>query len=162
MHAARIGDISLLLGSAWLFSCAGPPNDSPEWSSGFVDSTDGVPISHKVAGDGPISLLFVHGWSCDQTYWREQLDHFAEDYRVVAVDLAGHGESGSDREMWSMSSLGGDVAAVIEDLGLHRAVLVGHSMGGPVIMEAAKLVPNQIIGLVAVDEFFDLDGGGGP
>jgi pimeloyl-ACP methyl ester carboxylesterase len=127
--------------------------------SGFVDSTDGVPIYYKVAGEGPISLVFVHGWSCDQTYWSEQLDHFAEDQRVVAVDLAGHGRSGSDRELWSMSSFGSDVAAVIEDLGLHRAVLVGHSMGGPVVMEAAKLVPNRIIGLVAVDEFFDLDGG---
>lgn len=158
MRAARIVDISVLLGSVWLVSCGGPSSDSPDWSSGFVDSTDGVPIHYQVAGEGPISLVFVHGWSCDHTYWSGQLDHFAEDYRVVAVDLAGHGESGSDREVWTMSSLGNDVMVVIESLDLDRAVLVGHSMGGLAIVETAKLAANQIIGLVAVDVLFDLDG----
>lgn len=158
MHTARIVSISLLL-SAWLVSCAVPSNDSPDWTSGFVASTDGVPIYYKVAGEGPISLVFVHGWSCDHTYWSGQLDHFAEDYRVVAVDLAGHGDSGSDREVWTISSLGSDVLAVIEDMDLDRVVLVGHSMGGLVIVETAKLAANQVIGLVAVDVFFDLDGG---
>jgi pimeloyl-ACP methyl ester carboxylesterase len=158
MRAARIVSISLLLGSAWLVACAGPSNDSPEWATGFVASTDGVPIYYKIAGEGPISLVFVHGWSCDHTYWSGQLDRFAEDYRVVAVDLAGHGESGSDREVWTISSLGSDVMAVIESLDLDRAVLVGHSMGGLVIVETAKLAAGQIIGLVAVDVFFDLDG----
>ena len=60
---------------------------------GAVQSADGVPIAYQVAGEGTVSLVFVHGWSGDRSYWEEQLDHFAQEYRVVALDLTGHGRS---------------------------------------------------------------------
>jgi len=138
-----------------LASCQEASEGSVGWVEGSVRSADGVSISYQMAGGGPVSVVFVHGWSCDRDYWREQLDHFARDHRVVALDLAGHGYSGMDRDDWTFSSFGEDVAAVINGLGLERVVLVGHSMGGPVILEAARIAPREVIGLVAVDALQD-------
>jgi pimeloyl-ACP methyl ester carboxylesterase len=101
--------------------------------------------------------VFVHGWSCDRSYWREQLEHFAVTNRVVAIDLAGHGESGLNREEWTIAAFGEDVAAVVNGLGLEQVVLVGHSMGASVIVEATRRASDRVMGLVVVDDFIDLD-----
>ncbi|MCP4993401.1 MAG: alpha/beta hydrolase, partial [Gammaproteobacteria bacterium] len=116
-----------------------------------VSSTDGVSISHYVRGSGTPALVFVHGGMCDHSYWDEQVAHFASRYTIVTLDLAGHGDSGIGREEWTMEAFGGDVAAVVNHLDLKRIILIGHGMGGPVIVEAASLVPDRIMGLVGVD-----------
>jgi pimeloyl-ACP methyl ester carboxylesterase len=121
-----------------------------------VLSADGVPIRFDVDGAGEPPLVFVHGWSCDRTYWRHQAHYFAARHCVVAVDLAGHGDSGTDRRSWTMPAFGGDVAAVVERLDLTGAVLVGHSMGGDVIVEAAMRVRDRVRGLVWVDVYRSL------
>lgn len=120
-------------------------------------SLDGVPIHYEVHGQGTPALVFVHGWSCDRSYWRKQLEHFASRFTVVTIDLAGHGESGLNRESWTMAAFGADVAAVVEHLGLTSVILIGHSMGGPVVVEAAKRMPRQAIGLIGVDTMKNLD-----
>lgn len=116
-------------------------------------STDGIPLCYEVHGAGVPALVFVHGWSCDRGYWNRQLDHFARKYQVVTLDLAGHGESGLGRKAWTMPAFGRDVVAVVEKLGLEQTVLVGHSMGGDVIVEAARLMPDRVAGLVWVDTY---------
>src|SRR5437867_8235652 len=93
----------------------------------------------KHRGQVTPALVFVHGWSCDSGYWKHQLDHFARNHQVVTLDLAGHGESGLDRENWTLQGFVEDLVAVVETLHLKKAVLIGHSMGGDVIIEAAKL-----------------------
>jgi pimeloyl-ACP methyl ester carboxylesterase len=75
---------------------------------------------------------------------------------VVTVDLAGHGESGDGRREWTMAAFGADVACVLERLELEDAVLVGHSMGGDVIVETALQVPARVSGLVWVDVYTTL------
>ena len=125
-----------------------------------VPAPDGVPIVYEVRGEaeaGEPALVFVHCWGCDRTYWREQLDVFAADYRVVAMDLAGHGESGVERETWSVPGLAGDVEAVADALGLERMILIGHSMGGPVSLEAARRMPRRVVGVVAIDTLHNAD-----
>jgi pimeloyl-ACP methyl ester carboxylesterase len=114
-------------------------------------SADGVSIAYEVRGEGEPALVFVHGWCCDRSYWNEQLPHFAQKHKVVAIDLAGHGESGLDRKEWTMGAFGEDVVAVVNKLNLDQIVLVGHSMGGFVILEAARRMPQLVIGLVGVD-----------
>ncbi len=118
-------------------------------------STDGVSIAYEVRGEGEPALVFVHGWCCDRGYWSEQLPHFAEKYKVVAIDLAGHGESELDRKEWTMGAFGEDVVAVLNKLHLEQVVLIGHSMGGFVILEAARQMPQLVIGLVGVDTLND-------
>jgi len=124
---------------------------------GVVASADGTPIAYEVYGEGEPTLILVHGWSCDARYWREQIEHFAARHRVVTVDLAGHGHSGSGRQDYTMGAFGQDVRAVADAVGGDRLILVGHSMGGLVIAEAARLLPGRVLGLIGVDCYHDLD-----
>jgi pimeloyl-ACP methyl ester carboxylesterase len=114
-------------------------------------AADGVSIAYETRGRGDTALVFVHGWSCNRSFWKEQLGEFAKDYRVVALDLGGHGRSGTNRQRWTIDGLAGDVEAVVKALDLKRVVLVGHSMGGPVSLFAARRLPGTVIGVVAVD-----------
>jgi pimeloyl-ACP methyl ester carboxylesterase len=123
---------------------------------GVAISADGTPVSYEVHGSGEPTLILVHGWSCDARYWREQLTHFAARNRIVTVDLAGHGHSGVGREDYTMRSFGEDVRAVADAVGGDRLILVGHSMGGLVIAEAARLLPGRVLGLIGVDSLHDL------
>ena len=120
-------------------------------------SPDGIPIHFDLAGSGSPAIVFVHGWSCDRTYWRRQVDAFAATNLVVALDLAGHGESGAGRADWTMRAFGDDVAAVIGAADVRDAVLVGHSMGGDVIVETALAVPDRVRALVWVDVYRTLE-----
>jgi len=124
---------------------------------GVALSADGMPIAYEIHGRGEPTLILVHGWSCDARYWREQLAHFAAKQRVVTVDLAGHGHSGLGREDYTMRSFGEDVRAVADAVGGDRLILVGHSMGGLVIAEAARLLPGRVVGLIAIDALHNLD-----
>ncbi len=111
---------------------------------------------YSIGGAGAPALVFVHGWSCDRSYWREQVPAFSGDHLVVTIDLAGHGESGSGRVSWTMPAFGDDVVAVIEALDLDRVVLIGHSMGGDVIVEAALRLRDRVAGVVWVDTYRSL------
>jgi pimeloyl-ACP methyl ester carboxylesterase len=122
-----------------------------------VLSKDSTPISFEVYGSGEPTLIFVHGWSCDARYWRAQIPYFSSRYRVVTLDLAGHGHSGMTRSEYSMRAFGEDVQAVTEAVGTTRAILVGHSMGGSVIAEAARLMPDRVIGLIGVDTLHNIE-----
>ncbi len=121
-----------------------------------IMSTDGIHIAYEAYGEGTPALVFVHGWSCDRSYWEVQLQSFSRQFKVVAVDLAGHGESGLGRTAWTIAAFGGDVAAVVEKLGLERIILIGHSMGGDVILEAARRLPGRVAGLVWIDTYKQL------
>lgn len=120
-------------------------------------SKDGTPVSYEVYGNGEPTLIFVHGWSCDSRYWRAQVPHFASRHCVVILDLAGHGHSGSERSDYTMRAFGEDVQAVTEDVGGKRVILIGHSMGGAVIAEAARLMPEQVIGLIGIDTLENIE-----
>lgn len=127
-----------------------------------VKSADRVSIAYRVVGSGKPALVFVHGWCCGQSYWDAQVPHFARQYKVVTIDLAGHGESGLERKTWTMSAFGEDVVAVVNELALDEVVLIGHSMGGPVIAEAARRMPERVIGLVGADTFINVEQMGTP
>ncbi|HWC19104.1 MAG TPA: alpha/beta hydrolase, partial [Terriglobales bacterium] len=101
-----------------------------------VRAEDGLNLVCEVRGQGDTALVFLHGWGGDRQYWKHQVGVFAADYRVVALDQAGHGESGKGRKAWTADGLAGDVEAVVKALGLKRVILVGHSMGGPVALLA--------------------------
>lgn len=128
----------------------------------WVKSSDGVHIVYEVHGKGSLALVFVHGWSCNRSYWAGQLEPFSRTFKVVAIDLAGHGDSGLGRKRWTIQSYGGDVAAVVKKLGLKRVILIGHSMGGDVIPEAALRLPHRVVGLIWVDTYKKLGAGRSP
>ena len=144
--------IVLALLSFVLTGCSGDDENQ-------VRSFDGVKISYDVQGKGEPVLVFVHGWSCSREYWKEQVAHFAKKHKVVTIDLAGHGQSDLSRKDYTIEAFGKDVATVAEKLNLNRIILVGHSMGGPVIVEAARQMPGRVVCLVGADEFHDIEKG---
>ena len=118
-----------------------------------VKSKDGVNIVYTVQGDGAPTIVFVHGWNLDKSIWNNQVKVFSPKYKVVTIDLAGHGESGMNRKNYSMELFGQDVADVVNKLKLEKVILVGHSMGGSVILEAARILKEKVIGLIGADTF---------
>lgn len=118
---------------------------------------DGVPIAYDARGKGDVALVFIHGWCGDRSFWREQLDVFRDRYRVVALDLGGHGASGKERAEWTADALAGDVEAVVKALDVKRAILVGHSMGGPISCIAAKRMPDRVVAVVGVDTLHNVE-----
>ena len=128
----------------------------------WAKSGDGVRIAYEVHGKGALALVFVHGWSCNRSFWAGQIEPFSRQFKVVAIDLAGHGDSGRNREKWTIQSYGDDVAAVVKKLDLRRVILVGHSMGGDVIPEAALRLPGRVVGLIWLDTYRKLGAGRTP
>lgn len=118
---------------------------------------DGVKLVYSVCGTGEPALLFIHGGLADRTFWDAELRAFGGRHKVIALDLPGHGESGSDREKWGMPEFGADVRAVADAEELEHVVLFGNSLGGPVVVEAALLMPGRVLGVVGVDTFQVLD-----
>lgn len=123
---------------------------------GTVSSADGVPIRYSEYGQGSRTVVLVHGWSCDRSYWSEQVGRLSQDYRIITVDLGGHGESGFGRDDWTIAAFGADVAAVVEYVDVDSVILVGHSMGGDVIFQAARLLPGKVDALVMLDTYKQL------
>ena len=123
---------------------------------GVTQAKDGVQIHYASGGGGSPALVFIHGWNCDRSYWSAQLPFFVATHQVVAIDLAGHGDSGINRETWSMANFGADVAAVADALQLEDIILVGHSMGGPVALEAARLLKGRVKMVIGADTLSDV------
>ena len=89
--------------------------------------------------------------------WGEHPQTLSAHHRVVNLEVAGHGQSGTNREDWTMGAFGDDVVAVVGELGADEVVLVGFSMGGAVVIEAARRVGDRALGVVLVDVFHDPD-----
>lgn len=116
----------------------------------------GRAVHYEVRGVGP-TIIFVHGWTCDETSWARQVPVFARHYRVVTLDLPGHGRSAPpERGDYSMRSLAEAVEAIRAAGRVDRVVLVGHSMGAGVIRRYALEHPEHVAGLVAVEGPLDI------
>ena len=111
-----------------LLSCgkAQESNPSGNESPPKEVTSDGVRIDYQFCGSGDITLLFVHGWCINQSYWSYQWDGFCSDYKIVTMDLPGYGNSGKGRSDWSVEQYGRDVSETINQLQLDNVVLVPH------------------------------------
>ncbi|MEC8111735.1 MAG: alpha/beta hydrolase [Pseudomonadota bacterium] len=135
---------------------AGSARSAEAVITGAATARDGVDIHYEAMGSGSPTLLFIHGWNCDRRYWAGQLAYFAEKHQVVAIDLAGHGESGLQRTEWTISQFGADVASVADQLVLDDVILVGHSMGGPVALEGARQLEGRVKMIIGADTLNDV------
>jgi pimeloyl-ACP methyl ester carboxylesterase len=126
-------------------------------TTGTATAPDGVRIHYETTGTGRPALVLVHCWTCDSGFWKDVVERFGRGRQVVTLDLGGHGQSGRTRKSYTMQAFGQDVKAVADALKLDHMVLVGHSMGGAVILEAARLLGNRVVGLVPVDALLDVE-----
>jgi pimeloyl-ACP methyl ester carboxylesterase len=133
-----------------------------------VTVSDGTPIAYTVVGEGPKTpILFVNGWTCSDAYWADIGPGMIDaGHPTIYVDTRGHGESGLPRdpgflarnirkEDVSTERLARDVLEVIDDIGLERVALSGHSLGVQIIVEACRLAPDRVAALMPVAGTFE-------
>src|SRR5437879_6407875 len=115
-------------------------------------TSDGARVHYESYGKGKDAVVFIHGWTCDLTFWRGQAPVY-EKHRSLLIDLPGHGQSDKPEVAYTQERFARAVEAVMRDAGVERAVLVGHSMGGPVGLTFVRLFPAKAKALVLVDAF---------
>ncbi|CAN5472031.1 alpha/beta hydrolase [soil metagenome] len=119
-----------------------------------VEVKNGIlPIAYTKSGKGDTAIVFVHGWGINKEYWKNQVDAFDKRFTVITLDIGGHGASGHERNSWKIEDFSNDVMAVIDSLNLNKVILVGHSMGGDIILDVAYKIPDRIVGFIGIDNF---------
>jgi pimeloyl-ACP methyl ester carboxylesterase len=102
-----------------------------------------IKLAYEDRGAGKPTFVFVHGWTCDRSFFAPQAEHFARRHRVVSLDLRGHGESDKPQGPYPITAAADDIAYVIEQLGLGKAVAVGHSSGGTAASHVAVVADRR-------------------
>src|SRR6266571_2241733 len=108
-------------------------------------------LAYEVRGNGKPGFVFVHGWTCDRSFFAAQAKHFARRHRVVSLDLRGHGESDKPQGPYPIGAYVDDIASLIQALRLGKVVAAGHSMGGIAALELAAAHPDKVAAIVMVD-----------
>jgi len=126
-------------------------------------TVDGIHLHSSSHGAGSRTVILVHGWTCDETTWDAQVPALSKQYRVLTLDLPGHGKSASPKDgMFSLELFAKAVEAVRSEAKADKVVLVGHSMGTPVVVQYARMFPQHTAGLVFADGLVRIGGGAGP
>jgi hypothetical protein len=115
---------------------------------------DGLRIRYRSHGHGGHNLVLIHGWGCDQAFWRDQVSALSRTNRIITLDLPGHGASDKPHIAYTLNLLARAVNAVLVDAGIESAVLVGHSMGVTVAHQFYQSYPEKTEAIIAVDGSF--------
>jgi pimeloyl-ACP methyl ester carboxylesterase len=127
----------------------------------MVATIDGRRIGYDDTGGSGTPVVLLHGFPLDRTVWDDVMPGLAA-ARVVRVDLRGCGESDADEGPALMEALAGDVAGVLDALGIERATLVGHSIGGYVALAFFRMYAERVSGLALVASHVAEDAGRNP
>ena len=114
-------------------------------------SRDGVDLAYVERGAGEPAMLMLHGMACVHEHMTPLIDAFAPTHRCVAFDMRGHGSSGVPHDAYSTVDFTTDIAFVIDQLGLDRPILIGHSFGGSVSLAFAAAHPDKVGALIMLD-----------
>ena len=129
---------------------APPPGSDP--ATRYPDSDGAVALAYEVSGDpGKPVLLLVHGGTASRRSWDLVTPALRTSYRVVAVDMRGHGQSPAPGSGYSAVQLGSDLHRVIDELQLERVTVVGHSLGGMAAIFLAAHRPDVVKKLVLLN-----------
>lgn len=110
---------------------------------------DGKLVHYEAIGRGQ-PVIFIHGWLGSWRYWMSAMDDLSERYRAYALDLWGFGDTDRRMESYSLNAYVDQVEQFMEEMGVPRAILVGHGLGGVVSIRLAARVPERVDRLVAV------------
>jgi non-heme chloroperoxidase len=116
-----------------------------------IHTDDGVALAYRSAGDGPVGVLFLHGWAGSAAYFDETVGCLdPARTRAVTYDMRGHGASGAETTNYSLDRLAADALTVMDAVGLDEAVIVGFSMSGKFAQYVACVEPSRVRGLMLV------------
>lgn len=118
-----------------------------------IKNADNIINYEITCNEAAVTLLFVHDVFADETYWKTQVNYFSKHFKVVTIDLTGHGKSGQNREHWSLKRFSEDVIAVIKELKLRNIILIGHYLGSDINLLVAAECPKLITGFIAIESF---------
>src|SRR5438445_6529204 len=146
----KINKIAFIIGVALILAINSFARDQTPKSSWA--KYDNGKVHYYDIGDhkSKSALILIHGWTCNADFWKDSYSAFPG-YRVIAIDLPGHGQSDKPRTNYSMEYFARSIDAVMKAAKVKQAVLVGHSMGTPVIRQFYRLYPQEALGLVIVD-----------
>lgn len=116
-----------------------------------MPSFDALSIDYTVSGSADLRFIFIHGWCCNRSFFQAQIDHFSASCTCLAPNLPGRGQSAKHRQTWNISTYAKDIAQLIDAEVPDQVVLIGHSMGGAVALEAAALRPDKVAAVVMAD-----------
>lgn len=145
-----------LLFAVWLSGCYFSAGRSEEFEVFDPELYQKVTLNYTLSGAGDTTLIFLHDWNLDHKYWDYQVKRLEDNYRILNIDLAGHGESGRNRKRWNLESLAMDVENVIRKESVSTIILVGHGLGAHVALRLVPLVPDRITGIIGVEAFQNL------
>lgn len=120
------------------------------WETRSLHLGDTTVVYDTSAGVEP-TLLFIPGWACPRTQWREVLDRLPDRHRAIVIDLPNQGDSRSDSADGTIRTSVELILRVIEAEGSTRVVPIAHSMGGAIAVELAVVAPDLIDRIVCVD-----------
>lgn len=123
---------------------------------------DGLPSQaqispYEIIGKSDTTLVFMHGWNIDKSYWTNQVSHFSKRYRVVTMDLVNPQNLKDSLRNWTVEEFAIDVVNLIKRENLNNLILIGHSMSGEISLKINELIPEKVISIIGVDNFKDVD-----
>ena len=145
--------LQLLLTLLCISLLPGCGGKTPVPQSHYADY-NGHKVHYQIEASGSKTIIFIHGWSCDREFWKYQIPAFTGDYRVILIDLPGHGKSDAPDIDYTLDAFADAVKAVLDDSGTAKAVVVGHSMGFAVAWQFAIKYPANTAGVCSVDGAF--------
>ena len=139
-----------------IFGCNRSADRPAELSPADSTPYQRVSMNYEIQGTQDTCLVFIHGWNLNMRYWDDQVRHFQQRFRILNLDLAGHGNSGKDRSHWTIENFARDIAQIMEKENVTNAVLVGHSVGANIALHVQEMQPDRVIRIIAVDSFKDV------
>lgn len=139
-------------------ACSNTPESIKALPSQYVTLDDSIKVHYKSWGNGPKTLLFVHGFGCDMNTWEAQFDAFKKetDLQLVFVDLPGYGGSNKPHVDYTLSLFSRAMYAVMDEIKCNYAFLAGHSLGTPVCRQMILDNPSRVAGICDVDGVYCL------
>lgn len=110
-------------------------------------------LHYTLTGTGDTTLVFIHGWGINGDYWNSQVEYFSPRYQILTLDLQGHGQSPARIQTINMRQYSEDVVQLLDDLGLKKMVLIGHSMSGNIVLRVYDELSDNVVGVVGIDNF---------
>jgi 3-oxoadipate enol-lactonase len=111
---------------------------------------NGIDLAYSDEGQGP-PIIFLHAFPLNQTMWKPQVAAFKEQYRVITIDLRGHGESDAPMWRYTLEQFADDIIALLQHLEIPQATFVGLSMGGYILFALYRKYPEYVRALVLAD-----------